>query len=350
LTDGIFRQPGPLRPFSKSVLDLERQETAASIEAFVRQTVLRSLRRRGAVVGMSGGIDSSVAAALCARALGPERVLGLFMPDRESSEDSLRLGRAMAETLGIRTETIEISATLEAMGCYESRGEAIRRVFPDFGDDWRFKLTLPEISERARYNIFSLVVHTPSGEVRRSHLPPDSYRQLVAAGNMKQRVRKLTEYYHAERLDYAVIGTPNRLEYDQGFFVKYGDGAADLKPIAHLYKTQVYALAEALGVPDEIRRRPPTTDTYSLAQTQEEFYFALPYDKMDLCLWAHNHGVTASAVAPVVDLSPTQVELVFRDIESKRRATRSLHLAPALVERVLEVEAGPIADERPGTI
>ncbi len=146
----------------------------------------------------------------------------------------------------------------------------------------------------------------------------------------------MTEYYHADRLNYAVAGTPNRLEYDQGFFVKNGDGAADFKPIAHLYKTQVYALAEHLGVPEEIRRRPPTTDTYSLPQTQEEFYFALPYDRMDLCLYAHNHGVAAADVAPVVGLTPAQVERVFKDIEAKRRTTRYLHLAPLLVEPVLE--------------
>ena len=160
-------------------------------------------------------------------------------------------------------------------------------------------------------------------------LPPAAYLQLVAATNFKQRMRKMIEYYHADRLNYAVAGTPNRLEYDQGFFVKQGDGAADVKPIAHLYKTQVYALAEYLGVPEEIRRRPPTTDTFSLPQTQEEFYFALPYDQMDLCLYAQNHGVAADEVAPRVGLTAEQVERVFRDIEAKRRATRYLHTAAA---------------------
>jgi NAD+ synthase len=181
------------------------------------------------------------------------------------------------------------------------------------------------------------VVQNPEGETLRSRLPPDAYLQLVAATNMKQRVRKLTEYFHAERLNYAVAGTPNRLEYDQGFFVKYGDGAADLKPIAHLYKTQVYALAAELGIPGEIRSRPPTTDTYSMPQTQEEFYFALPYDKMDLCLWAYNHQVPAEEVAAVVELEVEQARWVFKDIESKRRTTRFLHMGPVLVEDVPEV-------------
>jgi len=161
--------------------------------------------------------------------------------------------------------------------------------------------------------------------------------QIVAATNYKQRVRKMTEYYHADRLNYAVAGTPNRLEYDQGFFVKQGDGSADFKPIAHLYKTQVYQLAEYLGVPEEIRRRPPTTDTFSMPQTQEEFYFALPYDRMDLCLFAVINGVSAEEAAPAVNLTPAQVERVFKDIDAKRRATRYLHMRPLLVAPVPEV-------------
>jgi NAD+ synthase len=168
-------------------------------------------------------------------------------------------------------------------------------------------------------------------------MTPACYLQLVAATNFKQRIRKMVEYYHADRLNYAVSGTPNRLEYDQGFFVKQGDGAADFKPIAHLYKSQVYALAEELGVPAEIRARPPTTDTFSMEQTQEEFYFALPYDKMDLCLYAMNHGISATEVAGAVGITAEQVERVFKDIESKRRTTSYLHMRPLLIEPVSEI-------------
>jgi NAD+ synthase len=165
-----------------------------------------------------------------------------------------------------------------------------------------------------------------------------AYLEIVAATNFKQRTRKMLEYYHADRLNYAVAGTPNRLEYDQGFFVKLGDGAADVKPIAHLYKSQVYALAEHLGVPEDIRRRPPTTDTYSLAQGQDEFYFSLPYDKMDLCLYAKNNGLPISEVAQATGLTSEQVERVFGDIDTKRSTTRYLHLAPILVDDVLEIK------------
>ncbi len=315
----------------RDVLKIDAGAVSARIEASIREQVLGALRRRGAVVGMSGGVDSSVVAALCARALGKDRVLGLFMPERDSSGDALRLGRAMADLLGIRTALEDIAPALSGLGCYQRQVEAIRMVVPEYGEGWRFKLTLPSILDADRLNITLLVVADPGGNQRSVRLPPAAYLQLVAATNFKQRVRKMTEYYHADRLHFAVAGTPNRLEYDQGFFVKQGDGAADLKPIAHLFKTQVYALAEFLGVPEEIRSRPPTTDTFSLSQTQEEFYFALPYAQMDLCLWAHAGQVPAAEAAPALGLSASQVERVYRDIEAKRRATRYLHLPPLLV-------------------
>jgi NAD+ synthase len=200
-------------------------------------------------------------------------------------------------------------------------------------------VTLPSILAGDRLNVSELTIESPSGERQTSRMPAAAYLQIVAATNFKQRIRKIVEYYHADRLNYAVAGTPNRLEYDQGFFVKQGDGAADLKPIAHLYKTQVYALAEYLQVPEEIRRRPPTTDTFSLPQTQEEFYFALPYDKMDLCLYGRNHNVRAADVAAAAQLTAEQVERVYHDIDQKRRSTRYLHARPLLVEAVAEVSA-----------
>jgi len=282
-------------------------------------------------------VDSAVVAALCVRAFGPSKVLALFMPERDSSPDSLRLGRAVADQLGVASVVEDITPALVGFGCYERQNEAIRAVFPEYGEGWKCKVSLPSILEGERLNVSQLTVRSPEGEDRTARMPPNAYQQLVAATNFKQRVRKTMEYYHADRLRYVVAGTPNRLEYDQGFFVKQGDGDADIKPIAHLYKTQVYALAAHLGVPQEITGRPPTTDTYSLAQTQEEFYFAVDHRRMDLCLYAFNHGVPPTDVAPAVDLSVAQVERVFRDIEAKRRATRYLHLPPQLVEPVPEV-------------
>jgi len=318
--------------FDRSVLEIDAPAVAAQAERAIREQVLGTLRRRGAVVGMSGGIDSSVVAALCARALGPDKVVGLLMPERDSSDDALRLGRMLAGHLGIRHEVEDIAPALEGLGCYRRQLEAIRMVVPEYSEGWRCKLTLPSLLQGERLSITSLTVADPSGAQRTVRMTPAAYLQMVAATNFKQRTRKMMEYYHGDRLNYAVAGTPNLLEYDQGFFVKQGDGAADFKPIAHLYKSQVFALAAHLGVPEEIRRRPPTTDTFSLAQSQEEFYFALPYREMDLCLWAFNHAVPAAQAGAALGLTAEQVERVYKDIEAKRRVARYLHAVPLLVE------------------
>jgi NAD+ synthase len=326
--------------FSRAVLELDVNREIERIASTLREQVLGTLKKRGAVVGISGGIDSSVVAGLAVRALGKERVFAIMMPERDSSDDSSRLGRMLAEALGIEAISEELGPVLATAGCYERQLEAIRMVMPEYGDGHRCKLSLPSVLDSDRINVSYLTVCAPWGETTRVRLSAQAYLQLVAATNYKQRLRKMTEYYHADRLNYAVAGTPNRLEYDQGFFVKGGDGLADFKPIAHLYKTQVYALASALGVPPEIQQRPPTTDTFSLPQGQDEFYFSLPHPAMDLCLYAHNHGVAAVEVARVLELSLEQVLRVFKDIEQKRRATRYLHTRPLLIDAVTEIETG----------
>jgi NAD+ synthase len=317
-------------------LKLDAAATVAEIEQVLREQVLGTLHRRGAVIGLSGGIDSSVVTTLCARALGRERVLALLMPERDAGDAGLALGRALGAHLGVATLVEDIGPVLEAAGCYERQTAAIRMVFPEYDDGYRCKVALPPLLDGERLNVSQLIIETPSGERKTARLPLQPYLQLIAATNFKQRTRTMMEYHHADRLNYAVAGTPNRLEYDQGFFVKQGDGAADFKPIAHLYKTQVYQLAEFLGVPEEIRHRPPTTGTFSLPQTQEEFFFGLPYGQMDLCLYGRNHGVPAAEVAGATALTTAQVERVYRDIDQKRRTTRPLHLGPLLVRPVSE--------------
>ena len=324
-------------PFTKDVLKINTEKVISEITFAIKHQVVDVLHRRGAVVGLSGGIDSSVCTALSVQALGKDNVFVIFMPERVSSPESLTLGQMLTNQLGVKTTIENISFALEGAGCYTRQLEAIREVFPKYDDNWKCKVTIPSILQGDRLNVLRLTVESPTGEQSSARMPLAAYLKLIAATNWKQRIRKAMEYYHADRLNYAVCGTPNRLEYDQGFFVKNGDGSADFKPIAHLYKTQVYEIARALGVPKEITSRPPTTDTYSLAQTQEEFYFALPYDKMDLCLYAHNNKIPLVEVAPVVGLTAEQVERVFKDIESKRRGTHYLHMPPMLVQPVTEI-------------
>ncbi|MEZ5803175.1 MAG: NAD(+) synthase [Rhizobiaceae bacterium] len=322
-------QDHPTR-FSAETLAIDADAEIERIAAWLREQLRVSVRRRGLVLGLSGGIDSSVCAGLAARAVGPRNVFCLFMPESDSDPESLRLGRLVAETFGLESMVEDIAPALAAMGCYERRDGFIRQVEPAYGAGWSSKIVIDGPLVTGGYNVSSLVVRDPDGETRKHRLPAPVYQGIVAATNMKQRTRKQLEYYHADRLNYAVVGTPNRLEYDQGFFVKNGDGAADIKPIAHLYKSQVYQLAERLGVPEEVRRRPPTTDTYSLPQTQEEFYFALPYDKMDLCLHGLDHALPVREVAYACGLGEEQVERVWTDIAAKRKAARYLHLPPLL--------------------
>jgi NAD+ synthase len=323
---------GSMTPaFDADSLRIDAAAVTDRITEALRHQLLKDLRRRGVVLGLSGGVDSSVVAALCVRAIGPKKVFGIMMPEQDNDPDSLRLGRAVAEQLRIDSTVEDITPVLAGAGCYRRRDEFIRRLFPEYGPGYRSKIVTRK-GQAGGFSMSYLVIQAPGGELKQARMPVDVYFGIVAATSMKQRTRKQIEYYHADRLNYAVAGTPNRLEYDQGFFVKNGDGAADVKPIAHLYKSQVYQLADYLGVIDEIRARTPTTDTYSLSQTQEEFYFGISLHNLDYCVYALDHGVPAAAAAPVIGLTAVQVEEVYKDILAKRRTTRYQHEPPMLVE------------------
>ena len=320
-------------PFGPHVLELDCAHEIDRIADWMANTVKTDMRRRGVVVAVSGGVDSAVCLGLGVRAFGAERVHALLLPERDSASTSTRRGREVCERFGVTPHVFDIAPVLDALGCYSERDAAIRAVVPAYEDGWKSKIVIAG-GTSGGINFFRLVVQSPGGALTEARLPLREYLQIVAATNHKQRVRKNIEYFHADRLNYAVVGTPNRLEYDHGFFVKNGDGAADIKPIAHLYKSQVYALARHLGVPESIRTARPSTDTYSLEQGQDEFYFALPYDRMDLALWAVEHGVPIDELARALDVSQERARYVCEDIRSKRRTTRHLHAAPALIEPV----------------
>jgi NAD+ synthase len=324
--------------FSADTLKLDPKAEVGRIVTALRSQ-LRRLKKWGLVLGLSGGIDSSVSLALAVEAVDRRNVHVLFMPERDSDHESLELGQLVASHYGVAGEIEDIGPTLDALGCYARRDAAIRTIVPEYDRGWACKVVIGQSGEGKGYTMSSLVVRSPRGVQSTHRMSSEVYLAVVAATSMKQRTRKLLEYSHADRLNFAVLGTPNRLEYDQGFFVKNGDGAADVKPLAHLYKSQVYQLAKYLGVPEAIRRRPPTTDTYSLPQSQEEFYFALPYDLMDLCLYGLNNNVPVVNVAKATKLTEDQVLMVWRDIAGKRKGTRALHMSPLLVEPVTEIGA-----------
>jgi len=315
------------------VLAIDLDVEVERITEKMRHILSQDLHRRGFVIAISGGIDSSVCAALAVKALGVKKVFGLLMPEKDSSSASGDLGKLLAEHLKIDYTIDNIAPTLDAIGCYQWRDDAIRQVFPDYAQDWKNKIVIAGGVE-GRINHYNIVVENPQGERFDAMLPLKAYLTIVAATNHKQRIRKTLEYFHADRLNYAVIGTPNRLEYDQGFFVKNGDGSADIKPISHLYKSQVYAMARHLGLPAPICNSTPTTDTYSLEQGQDEFYFALPYQKMDIALWCLNHNLSELQLAKKLDITEAQAKFLYSDIAAKRKTTRYLHLPPQLIEEI----------------
>ena len=315
--------------YHRDVLKIDPAAVTADLIANLLRDVRQTLRRTGAVVGISGGIDSSVVLALCVRALGPKRVVGVMMPEQDSSRDSVDLARLVAEQYGIETVLEDLTDALAGFGCYERRDEAIRRVFPEYGAGYKAKITLPgSILESDALNVFYLTIVSPEGNEQSERLNARDFLQIVAASNFKQRSRMTMLYYHAELRNYAVVGTPNKNEHDQGFFVKWGDGGYDVAPIRHLYKTQVYQLAEYLDIPATIRQATPTTDTYSAPTSQEEFFFRLPFEIMDLLWYAMEHDVPVKDTAEVMGLTEQQVSRAFADFVRKKRATEYLRTLP----------------------
>jgi len=319
------------KTFSKDIILLEDIDFAVSkIVEKLRKDVTHNFRRNGAVIGISGGIDSSVCMALAAKAFGPEKVLGIMLPEKDSSPDSEIMARELAGKFGVKAIKEEITSALAGFGCYERRDEAVSRVFPEY-DPKTYKMKIG-IRQSGLFTslppMFSLMIIDKTGTQQEKLLPVNEYLQIVAASNFKQRTRMSMLYYHAEALHYAVIGTPNKHEQEQGFFVKYGDGAGDVMPIGNLYKTQVYQLAEYLGVPKAIIERTPTTDTYSAEQTQEEFFYQLPFTLMDRFWYGFENGYPADEVAAVMDETKERVEALYRNFERKRNTTEYLRMPP----------------------
>ena len=316
--------------FTKDVLRLDPEAETNRICQFIKEQVLRRYRRKGVVVGLSGGVDSALLAALSVRTFGTDHVLGVLLPEKESSPVSELFGKAQADALGVKTERVDLTPILSAMGVYDVKNNVITNLCPDYDPDRdKTKLSLPAgLLERSALSFFSLTVQKPDGSERKYRLAPHDYQNIMAAQNMKQRVRMTQLYHHAERLNYVVGGTTNRIEMDQGWFVKYGDGGVDLEPLAHLYKAQVYQLSRHLGVTADILNRAPTADTWTAEVSDEEFYFRMPLDILDLLLYAWSHGVPKQEIREALGLTDEQIGRAFKDFDSKKRASWHLTVMP----------------------
>ena len=315
--------------FRKDSINIDPVKEVGEITSKLKENVTKKLKKRGAVVGISGGIDSSVVLALCAKTFGPERVLGIMMPENDSNPDSLELAKKLSAKFKTKYVVENMTEAVAGFGCYKRRDEAIKNVFPEFSSSYKAKIILPtNLLEKETLNVFQLTIIAPDGKEKSERLPLKEYLQIVAASNFKQRSRMCMLYYHAESRNYAVIGTGNKNEHEQGFFVKYGDGGADIKPIAHLFKTQVFQLAEYLEVPEEIRKRTPTTDTYSAEQTQEEFFYRVPFSILDRVWFGWEKGIPSKTIAQALELTEENVESIIHDTQRKIRTTEYLRMEP----------------------
>ncbi len=315
--------------FSRKDLEIDPAQVTDQLVAHMRKVIGQRFHKRGVVLGISGGVDSSVCLALSVRAFGPKRVVAMALPESDSDPESAVLARKLARQFDVEFIVEDITPALAGFGTYRRRDEAIKRVFPEYDPTYKAKIVLPgNLMEKETLNVFYLTIISPEGEEKTKRIPLQEYLQIVAASNFKQRSRMAMLYYHAERLNYGVVGTGNKDEHEQGFFVKWGDGGADIKPIAHLFKTQVYQLAEYLDIPEEIRSRPPTTDTYSAESTQEEFFFRVPFEVGDLVWLGMEKNVPVEEIAAAAGITPEQVERIQKDIKRKLRFAEYLKASP----------------------
>ena len=318
-------------PFSKDILfikDIERK--LSSITQKLKEDILITTKRKGAIIGISGGIDSSVTLALTVKAIGADKVIGVLLPERDSSGDSKDMALKLAHRLGIQTIEKNITAALEGLGCYHRRDEAVKALFPEYNPkDYTMKIGInPKAINQNLPPVFFITIIDREGTEKQKIIPPKEYLQIVASSNFKQRTRMSMLYYHAERMYYAVIGTPNKHEVEQGFFVKHGDGGADVMPIANFYKTQVYQIAEYLNIPAEIINRTPTSDTYSAEQTQQEFFFQLPFSEMDLIWYGYENNYAPSEVCGAVGKSEEEIKSIYNNFIRKQKTTEYLRMLP----------------------
>jgi NAD+ synthase len=307
--------------FSKNILQINSAAETEKICDFIHKQMI-TLKKDGAIIGLSGGVDSALCSSLCVKAVGKTKVLGVILPEKESNPVSAEYAQKHAKAIGIKTVFDDITSALEGFGTYARRDNVIKEIFPEFNDNWKSKVTLPaDIIARDAFNFYTLKIKDNQGSVKTARLNIQSVRDILAASNTKQVTRMMYLNYYAEKNNYFVCGTTNRSEYVQGFFVKYGDGGVDVEPIAHLYKMQVYQLSRHVGIIPEIIERVPSPDTFSYEVSDEEMHFRMPYDVLDLFLYAWENHIPVSEVSKTLDLKEDQVKRVFRDLSSKYEAT-----------------------------
>lgn len=315
--------------FNLDVLKIDPVVELEKLCAFVVEHVNEVFRRKGVLVGLSGGIDSACMAAIAVEAMGPEKVVGLVLPEKETNPVSSAFAIKHAQALGIEYREVDITPTVESVFSYTSRDAYVQKLVPEYEPGYKYNISLPtDLLDRASFNFYNLQVQMPGGEIKKKRLSLKEFRMITAFANIKIRSRMLHLYTEAEQRSLVVAGTTNRTEFILGDFCKYGDGGTDIEPLSYLYKDQIYQLSAHLGVIPEIVDRQPSPDTFSLPVSDQEFFFRIPFAKLDYLLYAWEHNIGAKQAAQVLDLSEDAVQRAFKDFQGKNKATAHLRTMP----------------------
>ena len=315
--------------FSKDILQIKDIENVVKpLHNFIHKQVFENYRKRGIVIGISGGIDSAVATKLCCDAIGKENVLGIILPEKESNPQSKEFAIKYCEKFGVKYEIEDITSILDSSRIYQIREKIIEKYFPDFNQSCTYRLVFSENFDNDGLSIPYLEINDENKKTHKLKLSSNDYFTITAATNIKHRIRMTRLYFHAEKNNFLVCGTTNKAEFQQGYFVKYGDGGVDIEPLANLYKTQIYQLGKHLEIPNEIIERKASPDTWSFDVSDEEFFYSLPYDVVDLMLFAKEISISLNDICSTLNLKEEQVKRIFNSQDRKSKTSKTSRVFP----------------------
>mgnify|MGYP003334117581 FL=1 len=320
--------------FHKNILDIQNTDSVETeLQNFIKDQVFDKFKRKGTVVGISGGIDSALTCTLCTKAIGKDNVLGVLMPEKDSNPKSAIYARNLCEKLGVRFVTIDITNILDSFKVYNTREQIIKKYFPNFTNQDKYRIVVPNrLVNNSSISLPHLEILDEKNQMHKIRLSLHDHLELTAATNIKHRTRMAMLYYYAEKNHFVVAGTTNKSELVQGYYVKYGDGGVDIEPLAEIYKTQVYQISSHLEISDEIINRKPSPDTWNFEVSDEDFFFGLPYRTMDLILYASENNISPEIISVELGVTLEQLERIMDDQKKKWKSSQHMREIPPRIK------------------